>query len=103
MEAGVPGEVVAYPVEEEVGQELAQTLPQPMEEMIVWDLSVRPVTPKTVGESIFSTYDPVFVQDACDEESFGTIFRSLRTTHPKPWSRHQNQSYSPFLTIKQVS
>jgi len=49
MEAGVPGEVVAYPVEEEVGQELAQTLPQPMEEMIVWDLSVRLVTPKTVG------------------------------------------------------
>jgi len=49
MEAGVLGDVVAYLVEEEAGRELVQTLPQPMEETIVWDLLVRLVTPKTVG------------------------------------------------------
>jgi len=48
MEVGVLGEVVAYLVEEEAGRELVQTLPQPMEEMIVWDHSVKIVTPKTV-------------------------------------------------------
>ena len=49
MEVGVLGEVVAYLVEEEAGRELVQTLPQPMEETIVWDLLVRLVTQMTVG------------------------------------------------------
>ena len=44
MEVGVLGEAVAYLVEEEAGRELVQTLPQPMEEMIVLDLLVRIVT-----------------------------------------------------------
>jgi len=50
MEAGVVGAVVAYLVEEEARQELVQTLHQPMEETIVWDLLARLVTPKTVRE-----------------------------------------------------
>ena len=49
MEAGVLGDVVAYLVEEEARQEPVQTLPQPMEELIVWELLVRIVTHMTVG------------------------------------------------------
>jgi len=49
MEGGVLGEAVAYLVEEEAGRELVQTLPQPMEETIVWGLLVRLVTQMTVG------------------------------------------------------
>jgi len=50
MEGGVLGVFVVYLVEEEAGQELVQTLPQPMEETIVRDLLVRLVTEMAVGE-----------------------------------------------------
>ena len=46
--AGVPGEAVVQLVEEEPEQELVQTPPQPMEELIVWDLLARVVTQMTV-------------------------------------------------------
>merc|ERR1719187_982481 len=50
MEDGVFGEVVVQPVEEEARLELVQTLPQPMEELVVSENLVRIVTWMTVGE-----------------------------------------------------
>merc|ERR550519_901237 len=46
--AGVPGESVVQLAGEEPEQELVQTPPQPLEELIVWDLLVRSVTQMAV-------------------------------------------------------
>merc|ERR1719187_2468097 len=59
MEDGVFGEVVVQPVEEEARLELVQTLPQPMEELVVSENLVRIVTWMTVGETQNPVMGPV--------------------------------------------
>jgi len=87
MEGGVIGDIVVLPVELEAGEELVQTLPQPMEDMIVSENLVGIATWMAVGE----------IQDALTL-TLASFTKLARESQTEMCPDRQNTAFVPVLT-----